>query len=560
MSKRVLAMLLTLMMIISIVPVSASAAEYHGRHFQKPVFNKPDYHKHTYVGEVTKLPEGRQNGVITYTCTGCGETYTKSFSGWGHHFVKSVKEATCEEDGLITWTCKKRGCGLTYTEVISASGHAWEEAVEEATCTENGRKYSVCANCGAESAFAAVIPAVDHNFVANGQQIIEPTCTEDGYILTRYICMNDCGESTEKISPLGEAAGHNWEKKIDEATCTEAGREYSVCTACGAESALSAVIPATGHDYTVEVAPKAATCTEDGYEYSVCGNCGEESPFQAVIPAYGHTYGENGACECGAIDPETPVEAVCEHPDEKLTKDYQEATCTEGGHSVVTCECGVIVHEEKWDAKGHTYGENGACACGAIDPETPVEAVCEHPDEKLTKDYQEATCTEGGHSVVTCECGVIVHEEKWDAKGHTYGENGACACGAIDPETPTEEIECQHPDAMLKDKSVAPTCTEEGRKHVVCTACDEILADEVIPADGHAWLDGKCVTCGKTSPFVTAPDDQEDAENEEKDPAADNAPTIEKDPAVEEESKDDAEEDPKSPFFHRPFFGFHAWG
>ena len=56
--------------------------------------------------------------------------------------------ATCEEDGVKTYTCVK--CGETKTEVIPATGHAWGEweVTTEADCEEKGVETRTCANCG----------------------------------------------------------------------------------------------------------------------------------------------------------------------------------------------------------------------------------------------------------------------------------------------------------------------------------------------------------------------------------------------------------------------------
>lgn len=54
--------------------------------------------------------------------------------------------ATCEEAGVMTYTCAK--CGATKTEAIAALGHNWGEweVTTEATCEEAGLKTRVCKN------------------------------------------------------------------------------------------------------------------------------------------------------------------------------------------------------------------------------------------------------------------------------------------------------------------------------------------------------------------------------------------------------------------------------
>ena len=80
------------------------------------------------------------------------------------------------------------------------------------------------------------------------------------------------------------------------------------------------------------------------------------------------------------------------------------------------------------------------------------------------------TCTEGGYTTYTCSCGDSYVADETPALGHT------------------EEIL----------PAVEPTCTEsgltEGKK---CAVCGEILvAQEVVEALGHDYVDGSCTRCG----------------------------------------------------------------
>ena len=77
------------------------------------------------------------SGETVYQITGCGST-TSSYSNdpnvsAGHSYVETItKAATCAADGVKTYTCS--GCGDSYTETIPSIGHSYE----------NG----VCGNCG----------------------------------------------------------------------------------------------------------------------------------------------------------------------------------------------------------------------------------------------------------------------------------------------------------------------------------------------------------------------------------------------------------------------------
>jgi len=75
----------------------------------------------------------------------------------------------------------------------------------------------------------------------------------------------------------------------------------------------------------------------------------------------------------------------------------------------------------------------------------------------------------------------------------------------------------------VTDKAVAATCTESGLtegKH--CSVCNEVLvAQEVIPATGHTFVDGEC-SCGAEDPDYVKP--TEPSEPEETEPTEPSEP------------------------------------
>ena len=206
----------------------------------------PEICEHNYETDTTDATCD-EDGSITYTCTECGHSYTEVIPATGHsHEVTDSKDATCTEDGYITYTC---GCGDTYTEVIEA-GHKHEITdTKDATCDEDGYVTYTC-HCG--DTYTDVIPAIGHSYEVTDSK--DATCTEDGYIT--YTC--HCGGTyTETVA----AIGHNYVMVESEApTCEENGYEFYSCENCGNE--YQVILEATGHNY----------------EDDVCTNCGEEDP------------------------------------------------------------------------------------------------------------------------------------------------------------------------------------------------------------------------------------------------------------------------------------------
>lgn len=133
-----------------------------------------------------------------------------------HTLVKTeAKEATCEEDGNIEyWQCDK--CKAYFADenadkeikeadtVIAAIGHAWDEGAvtTEATCETDGVKTYTCQNDKTHTKTEA-IPAIGHAW-DEGVVTKEATCEEAG--VKTYTCKNDPTHvKTEEIPALGHA-------------------------------------------------------------------------------------------------------------------------------------------------------------------------------------------------------------------------------------------------------------------------------------------------------------------------------------------------------------------
>ena len=90
------------------------------------------------------------------------------------------------------------------------------------------------------------------------------------------------------------------------------------------------------------------------------------------------------------------------------------------------------------------------------------------------------TCTEAGFTTYTCACGDTYVADEVAALGHD----------------------------MVTDAAVDATCTEAGLtagEH--CSRCDHKVAQEEVPAKGHAYDQGTCTVCGATDPDYVAPEE-----------------------------------------------------
>lgn len=106
---------------------------------------------HNYTSEVTKEPTTTEEGVRTYTCAKCNDTYTESIpklpEDHKHNYTSFVtKKPTCTENGVRTYTCS---CGDSYTETIAKTDHDYKsEETKKPTTTEEGEMTYTCLVCG----------------------------------------------------------------------------------------------------------------------------------------------------------------------------------------------------------------------------------------------------------------------------------------------------------------------------------------------------------------------------------------------------------------------------
>ena len=128
--------------------------------------------------------------------------------------------------------------------------------------------------------------ATHEHFFGQSMRTAEPTCTENGSIT--YFC--NCGETKTEIIP---ALGHRVEILPGQpATCDRNGlTEGRRCTVCGAVLQAQAPIPAYGHNWGPWQEGKLPTCEEKGKNYSVCSTCGA-TRYRDDIEPLGHDWDE----------------------------------------------------------------------------------------------------------------------------------------------------------------------------------------------------------------------------------------------------------------------------
>jgi len=112
---------------------------------------KATFPKTMYGSDETKYEAG---AVIP--CLGYSTTYTagpdepEDPCGGNHQWDSGMinKKATCTTDGMITYTCTR--CGKTETRTIFASGHSWKHYKKAGALLKDGIEYYYCTDCNAK--------------------------------------------------------------------------------------------------------------------------------------------------------------------------------------------------------------------------------------------------------------------------------------------------------------------------------------------------------------------------------------------------------------------------
>ena len=99
--------------------------------------------EHDYVGVETQAPTCSAEGVMTYTCSKCQESYTEAIATIPHDYGEGVETQApdCTNAGVKTYTCSV--CGDVKTEDIPANGHNYVD--------------DICSVCSAVKAYKGTI-------------------------------------------------------------------------------------------------------------------------------------------------------------------------------------------------------------------------------------------------------------------------------------------------------------------------------------------------------------------------------------------------------------------
>ena len=229
---------------------------------------------HTYTMEITQAESCTQTGIALYTCSGCGDSYTKTIPATEHVFGDDEvdKAATCTEEGLMKAVCTI--CGFTRETQIEKTPHTFGEAVvtKEPNCTEEGETTATCVVCGV-SQVQEVLPT-------NGQHIFTHTVVKEANCIDHGKGVNTCTLCQYSEECEYELKDHTYVSKITKkATCTEKGSKTITCSICS--KTKTEKIAALGHDYTT-ISEENRPSTYASKCVRQCKTCGIEKTLYRV--------------------------------------------------------------------------------------------------------------------------------------------------------------------------------------------------------------------------------------------------------------------------------------
>ena len=533
MKKRILAILLACMMVITAIPFSVFAESEECSHLQedgshrKSAMSEGDYEQ---VGDVV-APTCSEIGYTTYKCLECGAYFVddvKAKDANNHVDTKEVVAVapTCTKVGYTAGVrCEDCGKKISGCEEIKALGHDWVDASSSTVCSGE-----ICSRCGAENPEDTT---TEHNWSEHPTMTKEPTKDSTGE--ATYKCTNK-GCNATRVVVIEKQCFHNIVKvkavkavkcSSGNSTVSDGLKEHYKCTLCEKlysdakgknEITKKDVVIEADHKWVNQVVP--AGCTTYGMEYQVCGVCGysDESKITPIAPL-GHTSYEEAKKVEGLV---VKHPATCENPV------YYTWTCQNDNCDV---ECKKVSTDEKDAAKGHkvetvtvagtcaNYGytftycvaDKWACDCKEVSTYTktinkkdvvfdvtvegePVRLIsftlgekdAANHDEKYvssTTNYVAPTCTEAGSEFVYCENCEVYATVVIPAKGHNYGKSWT-PISACKNDGYTQMKECSDCDYVLYDEDTKVTFSE-----IELNVIYDYTIEDLEKQHGYLWDD-----------------------------------------------------------------------
>ena len=255
--------------------------------------------KHTHdldSGTTTVAPTCTATGEKEYCCiyANCPYKKTESLKATGHKNkeTRNYKKPTCQEEGYTgDIYCKDCGILLSSGKVTKKYDHDWDggKVTKEATCKEEGIMTYTCENC--DETETVSIKKTAHNYKIMEQK--DATCTENGYSISACQTCND--KKKEEIVAKGHSKGIRNKKT---ATCKAEGYTGDTyCRTCNTLLEEGKVLPKLEHQWNDGTVTKRATYQTAGELTYRCRKCAAKriiSIEKLAYPKAGTSYTISG--------------------------------------------------------------------------------------------------------------------------------------------------------------------------------------------------------------------------------------------------------------------------
>lgn len=437
------------------------------------------------------------------------------------HNMKLVRtiDATCQAAGEERYECQNAGCGhyeLVTLEQLPHTLHYVEGAdhvVAGETCVYV-KKYA-CDNCTyAADGTAASDTYTKHDYSI--VDIVEATCVKEG--TKTYKCA--CGAVKDGVETIPVNENHNWG---NDGKCQNTGCNAAKVVATDNKVTANALTADTSLELTDKAGNAVAMTMDQAALDTVTGgeNANRELKINIDEVSVGDLNLEDTEKESQIRGTVYDFSMVYTDTDDKVT-DF-------GGKVTVTVPYTLSADEtaddiDVWyvDDNGEIESVKGTYCNGyvtftvehfsyyTVTRLTPAER-CERYGHMPVHTVKEATCTEAGYDMTACQrCGEVTEKTITQPEGHKYGE--AAEVAATCTQTGTKTLSCLncsykvtsiipakgHDMKQDADKSVAATCTKEGKLVKVCAAegCDHTTEEAVAQlAHDHVFSKTQAATC-----------------------------------------------------------------
>ena len=477
-------------------------------------------------GTITTAPTCTNQGWRSFTCSGCGTTYSsRPIPALDHDYTVQ------QSDGDNHWKKCSR-CDATDTP----KAHQWDEGevTTPATCTATGEKTYTCTVCNRTK--TETLAALEHNYgepsyVWNGTSCTaERVCSRDGShketetataavtVTQNKDCVSDelstytasfqntaFAEQTKENVVTANKLGHDFENGTWQ---SDGDGHWKKCSRCDVTDEASKA----PHNWDTGVIKKQPTCTTAGEKTFTCTVCNRTKT--ETLAALEHNYGEpsyvwNGtSCTAERVcsrdgshkETETATAAVTVTQNKDCVSDelstytasfQNTAFAEQTKENVVTAnKLGHDFENGTWQSDGDGHWKK----CSRCDVTDEASKAPHNWDTGVIK--KQPTCTTAGEKTFTCTVCNRTKTETVSATGHSWSSEWTS-------DTTHHWHECENANCDVTENSGksgyakhsggTANCTQQA----VCTICGTAYGD--LDANGHDWGEWRVTTPATTS-------------------------------------------------------------